>query len=208
VTSYPNDAIVVNTEIPEAPANDFVEEEVDVVQPLTSIVDVPENDALANNLYVASASKLQVVDGYVTGVKDILYIAKSDVMNQLTKTIYLEDERARKVVVRTTIKVPGGRAAEAEEDGDSSEEKKGRTVVRTTIKNSDWEADRARSIFNDWGSVEAFILAMVDKYRADLEAGEVIKIEATIEFEGVEYNQFVESINVPPYSPFIKDIND
>jgi hypothetical protein len=49
---------------------------------------------------------------------------------------------------------------------------------------------------------------MVDKYRADLEAGEVIKIEATIEFEGVEYNQFIESINVPPYSPFIKDIND
>ena len=208
VTSSPNDAIVVNTEIPEAPAYDFVEEEVDVVQPLTSIVDVPENDALANDLHVASASKLQVVDGYVTGVKDVLYIAKSDVMNQLTKTIYLEDERARKVVVRTTIKVPGGRAAEAEEDGDSSEEKKGRTVVRTTIKNSDWEADRARSIFNDWGSVEAFILAMVDKYRADLEAGEVIKIEATIEFEGVEYNQFVESINVPPYSPFIKDIND
>ena len=125
-------------------------------------------------------------------------------MNQLTETIYLEDERARKVVVRTTIKVPQVVRSVAE----TEEEKKGRTVVRTTIKNSDWEADRARSIFNDWGSVEAFILAMVDKYRADLEAGEVIKIEATIEFEGVEYNQFVESINVPPYTPFIKDIND
>ena len=204
VTSSPNDAIVVNTEIPEAPAYDFVEEEVDVVQPLTSIVDVPENDALANDLFGASASNLQVVDGYVTGVKDVLYIAKSDVMNQLTETIYLEDERARKVVVRTTIKVPQVVRSVAE----TEEEKKGRTVVRTTIKNSDWEADRARSIFNDWGSVEAFILAMVDKYRADLEAGEVIKIEATIEFEGVEYNQFVESINVPPYTPFIKDIND
>ena len=202
VASYPKDAIVLNTEIPEAPANDYVEETVDVVQPLSSIVDVAKDDKLANDLYVASASKLQVVDGYVTGVKDVLYIAKSDVMNQLTKTIYVEDERARKVVVRTTIKVP--QAARSED----SEEKKGRTVVRTTIKNSDWEEDMSRAIYNNWDSVEEMILSMVEKYRADLSDGEVLKLEVTLEFEGVEYELFVNSIDVPPYSPFIMDVND
>ena len=123
-------------------------------------------------------------------------------MNQLTKTIYVEDERARKVVVRTTIKVP--QAARSED----SEEKKGRTVVRTTIKNSDWEEDMSRAIYKKWDSVEEMILSMVEKYRADLSDGEVLKLEVTLEFEGVEYELFVNSIDVPPYSPFIMDVND
>ena len=105
VTSYPEDALVVNTEIPEAPESDFVEEEVDVIQPLSLIIDLPETDELANDLYVASKSKLEVVDGYVTGVQDVLYIANSTTMNQMAVSTYAEDEKSRKVVVRTTIKL-------------------------------------------------------------------------------------------------------
>ena len=197
VSSYPEKAILVNTEIPDAPESDYVEEEVDVVQPLSSIIDVEEGDEFLNDLYVASASKLQVVDGFVTGVQDILYIAKSETMSQLSETIYVQDEKARKVVVRTTIKVPQARVA--------ADEKKGRTVVRTTIKNTDWKSDLSRSIFDKWSSVDAMILAQVEEYREALQEGEVLKVEVVLEFEGVEYEEFVSSINVPPYSPFIVD---
>lgn len=201
VSSYPEDAIVVNTVIPDAPENDYVEEEVDVIQPLSSIIDVAEDDELANDLYVASTSKLQVVDGFVTGVQDILYIANSTTMEQLSETAYVEDEKARKVVVRTTIKVPQAVRAAAED------EKKGRTVVRTTIKNTDWDSDISRAIFGDWDNVEAMILAEVEKHREALAEGEVLKLEIVMEFEGVEYELFVNSIDVPPYSPFIVHVD-
>lgn len=199
VTSYPEDALLVNTEIPEAPESDFVEEEVDVIQPLSLIIDLPETDELANDLYVASKSKLEVVDGYVTGVQDVLYIANSTTMNQMAVSTYAEDEKSRKVVVRTTIKL-----ARSNDSG----EKKGRTVVRTTIKNSDWDSDLSRSIFDNFGSVEALILAMIEEHRVGLAEGEILKLEITMEFEGVEYELFVNSIDVPPYSPFIVDVDE
>ena len=199
VTSYPEDALLVNTEIPEAPESDFVEEEVDVIQPLSLIIDLPETDELANDLYVASKSKLEVVDGYVTGVQDVLYIANSTTMNQMAVSTYAEDEKSRKVVVRTTIKL-----ARSNDSG----EKKGRTVVRTTIKNSDWDSDLSRAIFDNFGSVEALILAMIEEHRASLAEGEILKLEITMEFEGVEYELFVNSIDVPPYSPFIVDVDE
>lgn len=199
VASYPEDAMMVNTEIPEAPESDSVEEEVDVVQPLSLVIDVPEADELANDLYVASKSKMEVVDGYVTGVQDVLYIANSSTMSQMATTTYAEDEKTKKVVVRTTIKFARST------DG---EEKKGRTVVRTTIKNTDWDSDLSRAILENYGSVDALILAMVEEHRAELAEGEVLKLEITMEFEGVEYDLFVNSIDVPPYSPFIVDVND
>lgn len=200
VASYPESAILVNTVIPDVPDNDYVEEEVDVVQPLSLIVDVAENDELANDLYVASSSKLQMMDAYVVGVQDVLYIANSATMAQLTETTYTEDEKTRKIVVRTTIKF--ARAAE------TGEEKKGRTVVRTTIKNTDYSDDMARSAFGGYGSVDALIAAMIEKHREGLADGEVLKLEIVMEFEGVEYDLFVNSIDVPPYSPFIKDVKE
>lgn len=201
VSSYPEDAIVVNTEIPDAPESDYVEEEVDVIQPLSSIVDIAEDDELANDLYVASSSKLQLVDGYVTGIHDVLYIANSATMEQLSETTYVQDEKARKVVVRTTIKVPQSVRAAVED-----EKKKGRTVVRTTVKNTDWDADMSRGLFGDWDNVEEMILAKVEMNKKALAEGEILKIEVIMEFEGVDYELFVNSIDVPPYSPFIQHV--
>ena len=198
VSSYPEDAIVVNAEISDAPESEYVEEEVDVIQPLSSIVDIAEEDELANDLYVASTSKLQLVDGYVTGIHDVLYIANSVTMEQLSETTYVQDEKARKVVVRTTIKVPQSVRVAAEE-----EKKKGRTVVRTTVKNTDWDSDMSRGLFGDWDTVEEMILAKVELNRKALAEGEILKIEVIMEFEGVDYDLFVNSIDVPPYSPFI-----
>lgn len=199
VASYPQSALSVNTEIPDVTDDSYVEEEVDVVQPLSMIADVDEEDELVNDLYVASSSKLQTTDGYVTGVHDILYIANSTTMAELVETTYTEDERARKVVVRTTIKV--ARTANEEE------KKKGRTVVRTTIKNTDYTDDMARSLFvGGYDSVDALISGMIEKHREGLKNGEVLKLDIVLEFEGVEYESFINSIDVPPYSPFIENV--
>lgn len=202
VDSYPKDAISTSVEIPDAPA-DSVEEEVDVIQPLSLIVDIPEDDELINDLYVASKSILNVVDGNVVGVNDVLYIANSATMADVVTQTYSEDEKERKVVVRTTVKFIIPRS-----DTEDTE-KKGRTVVRTTVKNTSWDVEtQSRVVWGIYDNVEELILAVIDAHRTKLANGEVLKLEVTMEFEGVPYDNLVECIDVPPYSPFIEHIEE
>lgn len=198
VTSSPEDAISTSIEIPDA-SKDVIEEEVDVVQALSMIVDIPATDELGNDLVVASKSILEVEDGSVIGVKDVLFIAKSEAMNKLITQTYTVSDWERKVVVRTTVKF----ARSSEED-----EKKGRTVVRTTVKNTTWEVDEAnsRTVMNYTGDISDLILSTVEEYRQQLADGKCIRLEIAMEFEGVGYEQFVENIDVPPYSPFIENV--
>lgn len=199
VSSWPENAISTKVEVPDS-SEDIVEEEVDVIQPLTSIIDVPVGDKLANDLVVASKSTLEVKDGFVVGVKDVFYIANSDAMNDMITKTYSYSEMERKVVVRTTVKF-----ARAEEE--KEKEKKGRTVVRTTVKNTTWEVEEAaeaRSLKNYTGDVSELILSVIDDNRQKLADGKCIRLEITMKFKGVEYKKFVESINLPPYSPFIE----
>jgi hypothetical protein len=104
----------------------------------------------------------------------------------------------RKVVVRTTVKF--ARSAEEEK------EKKGRTVVRTTVKNTTWEVEEAadaRSAMVFTGDVEDLILSVIEANRKQLKDGKCIRLEVVMQIEGVDYEEFVECINLPPYTPFI-----
>ena len=176
VASYPHDAIKAKTEIPGV-SEDEIEEEVDVIQPLNEIIDVPKFDALAKDIKVASKSTLVVKDGYVVGVKDILYLANNKSMKF-------------------------ARAAEKETS-------KGRTVVRTTVKNTTWEVEErdSRALFYyDGNDVTELLQEVVDHYRSKLADGACIKLEIEMSFEPVEYEEFINSINLPPYSPFIMHV--
>lgn len=199
VASYPHDAIKAKTEIPGV-SEDEIEEEVDVIQPLNEIIDVPKFDALAKDIKVASKSTLVVKDGYVVGVKDILFLANTKTMNNLVTQTYTNSEMERKVVVRTTVKF--ARAAEKETS-------KGRTVVRTTVKNTTWEVEErdSRALFYyDGNDVTELLQEVVDHYRSKLADGACIKLEIEMSFEPVEYEEFINSINLPPYSPFIMHV--
>ena len=201
VASYPHDAIQAKIEIPDA-EEDVVEEEVDFIQPLNGIIDVPAVDALANDIRVASKSNLAVEDGKVVGVKDVLYLANTNAMNSLVTRTYTQSDMERKVVVRTTVKFARAEASEGE--------KKGRTVVRTTVKNTSWEVEEeaSRAVFCYEGDdVTELILATIEHYRPQLAEGKCIKLEIIMEFEPVEYEEFINNIDVPPYSPFIEHVN-
>lgn len=201
VASYPHDAIQAKIEIPDA-EEDVVEEEVDVIQPLNGIIDVPSFDPLANDILVASKSNLAVEDGNVVGVKDVLYLANTKAMNSLVTRTYTQSDMERKVVVRTTVKFARAEAPEGE--------KKGRTVVRTTVKNTSWEVEEeaSRAVFCYEGDdVTELILATIEHYRPQLAEGKCIKLEIIMEFEPVEYEKFIGNIDVPPYSPFIEHVN-
>ena len=196
VASYPQDAIKAKAEAADV-EGDVVEEEVDVVQPLNEIIEIRPSDKLANDIQVASKSTLLVEDGNVVGVKDVLFLANTQAMNELVTRTYTESELERKVVVRTTVKF--ARAAAP---------KKGRTVVRTTVKCTTWEVEEAtsRTVFCYEGDdVAGLIYAAVDYYRSKLADGGCVKLEIEVEFEPVKYEKFINSINLPPYSPFIVD---
>lgn len=201
VASYPHNAIQAKIEIPDA-EEDVVEEEVDFIQPLNLIIDVPAVDALANDIRVASKSNLAVEDGKVVGVKDVLYLANTNAMNSLVTRTYTQSDMERKVVVRTTVKFARAEAPEGE--------KKGRTVVRTTVKNTSWEVEEeaSRAVFCYEGDdVTELILTTIEHYRPQLAEGKCIKLEIIMEFEPVEYEEFIGNIDVPPYSPFIEHVN-
>lgn len=191
VASEPQDAIAATVQIPSDETRDEVEEQVDVVQPLSGIVDVPGD--MEDDFYVASKSTLTVIDGSVMGIKDVLYIANYATMNDMVSYTYDNEGFERKVVVRTTVKF--ARAAG-----------KGRTVVRTTVKNTSWDVEtKSRTVLN-CKNVDELILNSVRDHLDDLQAGKIIKIEITMEFEdGVSYPYFINSISLPPYSPFIED---
>ena len=53
--------------------------------------------------------------------------------------------------------------------------------------------------------VAGLIRAAVDYYRSKLADGGCVKLEIEVEFEPVKYEKFINSINLPPYSPFIVD---
>ena len=199
VTSYPKNAISTKVVLPDS-TEDVVEEEVDVVQPLADIVEISKNDILLKDIMVASKSNLVIEDGNVVGVRDVLYLSNTKTMNELVTRTYSASEMERKVVVRTTVKF--ARAAE---------EKKERTVVRTTVKNTTWDVEEKNSralFYYEGNDISGLILATIDYYRNKLAEGKCIKLEVVMEFESVEYEEFVTSINVPPYSPFIMDVNE
>ena len=209
IETSPKDAVIVDVEIPDA-TGDVVEEDVDVVQPLESIIDVPEYDRLANDLVVASKSTLEVEDGFVVGVKDVFYIATSAAMDNMITQTYTASEMERKVVVRTTVKFARA-AEEGTTDKETTTEKKGRTVVRTTVKNTTWEVEEAaetRAAMYFTGDVSQLIMDAINANRQKLADGKCIRLEVIMQIEGVEYNKFVESINLPPYTPFIVNVNE
>lgn len=198
VSAEPADAISTTVEIPSDETKEQVEEEVDVVQPLSCIIDVPALPFWLD-LQVASKSRMTVVDEIVTGIEDVFYIANSSAMADMVTRTFETSGFTRKVVVRTTVKLS------------RAEKEKGRTVVRTTVKDTSWEVEaqqdsRAIVVLGDYDSVQELILAAVRDHADELRAGKYIKVVVTMDFEeGVPYEQFVNSINLPPYSPFIEN---
>ena len=188
--------------------NEFTEEMI-VVQDLSMVFDVKPK---FKKLLVTSESKMNVdVRSYeVTGTNDVLYIAKANAMEDFVATTYSTSDSKRKVVVRTTVKFT--RSAEEEESGEQKEgeKKKGRTVVRTTVKLSSWDdaGSRAMWTYKPMLDVEQAIAETLERYSKNIERGEVIEIVIDVDFEkGVNYNKFVKSIAIPPYAPFIEHID-
>ena len=188
--------------------NEFIEDMI-VVQDLSMVFDVKPK---FKKLLVTSESKMNVdVQSYeVTGTNDVLYIAKANAMEDFVATTYSTSDSKRKVVVRTTVKFT--RSAEEEESGEQKEgeKKKGRTVVRTTVKLSSWDdaGSRAMWTYKPMLDVEQAIAETLERYSKNIERGEVIEIVIDVDFEkGVNYNKFVESIAIPPYAPFIEHID-
>ena len=188
--------------------NEFTEDMI-VVQDLSMVFDVKPK---FKKLLVTSESKMNVdVQSYeVTGTNDVLYIAKANAMEDFVATTYSTSDSKRKVVVRTTVKFT--RSAEEEESGEQKEgeKKKGRTVVRTTVKMSSWDEAASRAIWNykPMLDVQQAINEALDKYSKNLNRGEILEITIGVDFEkGVNYKEFVESIAIPPYAPFIEHVN-
>lgn len=206
VASKPANAFSVEAETPEVDF-DSATEETHVIQDLSMVINV--KNPKFKNLLVTSVSTMSVdaASETVTGTNDVLYIGNARAMSDYVSTTYSTTESKRKVIVRTTVKF--ARSLANEESANKTEEKKGRTVVRTTVKMTSWDEGTSRAIWNyaHMIDVETALNEVLEKYSKNLSRGEILEVTIALDFEGVPYKNFVESISIPPYAPFIEHVN-
>lgn len=204
VSSYPADAITYD--IPEIPDGSGVTEEtedVDAIQQLSEVMDLPSDDPdFWNDLWIASKSTLnwnvsdqENLDSYgsIVGLKEELIVANSRTMNSLIVEQPVNAASSR-IFVKTTIR----------RTKTATTEKK-RIFVKTTVRGMTVEVEMevdayAMSIRKNTANEE--ILRKILSLRNKIDANEPIRITVEMEFDPIPWEQF-EDLVPGPYSPHI-----
>lgn len=204
VSSYPADAITYD--IPEIPDSDGETEEtedVDAIQQLSDVMDLPSDDPdFWNDLWIASKSTLswdvsdqKDLDSYgsIVGLKEELIVANSRTMNSLIVDQPVTTASSR-VFVKTTI-----RRTKADDSG------KKRIFVKTTVRGMtvyiEMEVD-AYSMSIRKNAANEEILRKILSSRDKINANEPVRIMVEMEFDPIPWEQF-EDLVPGPYSPHI-----
>lgn len=204
VSSYPADAITYD--IPEIPDGSGVTEEtedVDAIQQLSEVMDLPSDDPdFWDDLWIASKSTLnwnvsdqENLDSYgsIVGLKEELIVANSRTMNSLIVEQPVNAASSR-IFVKTTIR----------RTKTATTEKK-RIFVKTTVRGMTVEVEMevdayAMSIRKNTANEE--ILRKILSLRNKIDANEPIRITVEMEFDPIPWEQF-EDLVPGPYSPHI-----
>lgn len=204
VSSYPADAIMYDIpEIPDGSGATGETEDVDAIQQLSEVMDLPSDDPdFWNDLWIASKSTLnwnvsdqENLDSYgsIVGLKEELIVANSRTMNSLIVEQPVNAASSR-IFVKTTIR----------RTKTATTEKK-RIFVKTTVRGMTVEVEMevdayAMSIRKNTANEE--ILRKILSLRNKIDANEPIRITVEMEFDPIPWEQF-EDLVPGPYSPHI-----
>ncbi|WP_158582078.1 DUF4114 domain-containing protein [Parabacteroides sp. AF48-14] len=204
VSSYPADAITYDIpEIPDGSGATEETEDVDAIQQLSEVMDLPSDDPdFWNDLWIASKSTLnwnvsdqENLDSYgsIVGLKEELIVANSRTMNSLIVEQPVNAASSR-IFVKTTIR----------RTKTATTEKK-RIFVKTTVRGMTVEVEMevdayAMSIRKNTANEE--ILRKILSLRNKIDANEPIRITVEMEFDPIPWEQF-EDLVPGPYSPHI-----
>lgn len=204
VSSYPADAITYDIpEIPDGSGATEETEDVDAIQQLSEVMDLPSDDPdFWNDLWIASKSTLnwnvsdqENLDSYgsIVGLKEELIVANSRTMNSLIVEQPVNAASSR-IFVKTTIR----------RTKTATTEKK-RIFVKTTVRGMTVEVEMevdayAMSIRKNTANEE--ILRKILSSRGKIDANEPIRITVEMEFDPIPWEQF-EDLVPGPYSPHI-----
>lgn len=204
VSSYPADAITYDIpEIPDGSGATEETEDVDAIQQLSEVMDLPSDDPdFWNDLWIASKSTLnrnvsdqENLDSYgsIVGLKEELVVANSRTMNSLIVEQPVNAASSR-IFVKTTIR----------RTKTATTEKK-RIFVKTTVRGMTVEVEMevdayAMSIRKNTANEE--ILRKILSLRNKIDANEPIRITVEMEFDPIPWEQF-EDLVPGPYSPHI-----
>lgn len=204
VSSYPADAITYDIpEIPDGSGATEETEDVDAIQQLSEVMDLPSDDPdFWDDLWIASKSTLnwnvsdqENLDSYgsIVGLKEELIVANSRTMNSLIVEQPVNAASSR-IFVKTTIR----------RTKTATTEKK-RIFVKTTVRGMTVEVEMevdayAMSIRKNTANEE--ILRKILSLRNKIDANEPIRITVEMEFDPIPWEQF-EDLVPGPYSPHI-----
>ncbi len=204
VSSYPADAITYDIpEIPDGSGATEETEDVDAIQQLSEVMDLPSDDPdFWDDLWIASKSTLnwnvsdqEDLDSYgsIVGLKEELIVANSRTMNNLIVEQPVNAASSR-IFVKTTIR----------RTKTATTEKK-RIFVKTTVRGMTVEVEMevdayAMSIRKNTANEE--ILRKILSLRNKIDANEPIRITVEMEFDPIPWEQF-EDLVPGPYSPHI-----
>lgn len=204
VSSYPADAITYDIpEIPDGGGATEETEDVDAIQQLSEVMDLPSGDPdFWDDLWIASKSTLnwdisdqENLDSYgsIVGLKEELIVANSRTMNSLIVEQPVAAASSR-IFVKTTIRWT--KAATTE---------KKRIFVKTTVRGMTVEVEMevdayAMSIRPETAKEQ--IIRKILSSRGKIDANEPIRITVEMEFDPIPWEQF-EDLVPGPYSPHI-----
>ena len=204
VSSYPADAITYDIpEIPDGSGATEETEDVDAIQQLSEVMDLPSDDPdFWDDLWIASKSTLnwnvsdqEDLDSYgsIVGLKEELIVANSRTMNSLIVEQPVNAASSR-IFVKTTIR----------RTKTATTEKK-RIFVKTTVRGMTVEVEMevdayAMSIRPETAKEQ--IIRNILSSRGKIDANEPIRITVEMEFDPIPWEQF-EDLVPGPYSPHI-----
>lgn len=178
----------------------IVEETTKAVRPLSDIIESAKNDKALKDLFIYTKSKFRTVNGSVVRVNDEIYVGSrndikrvlysdfSNLIDYIKTNVFVSvfdffsraDDTKKPHLMRTTVKEMG--------TGDEVDESKSRATV-VLLGNDVCPADVVKEL--------------IYKHKEELANGTCIKFSMYVEFEPESYNDFVKTIEIPPYTPFI-----
>ena len=191
VKSMPADA-VSNAAVADDDSDIVKEDNGEAVRPLSNIIESAAYDEVLKDLVIYAKSKFKIVNGNVVGVYDEIYVGSTfniskilfsnygDMISYLPSNVFVFDgftlSRLNKGLLHTTVKEMGFTASEGSRAGNT------------------YSLDKAPAeIINE----------LILEHKDALKNGSYLNLTMYVDFEPVPYAEFISTIPLPPYTPFI-----
>lgn len=167
------------------------------VRNLSDIVESAKYDPALKDMFVYTKSNFRTVNGNVIRVSDEIYVGSGANI----KSILYSDFANLVDYLKTNVFV-----SVSDFFSRTEEEEKKPHLMHTTVKEMGYSVDEASRSFITYSgdkSPAELVKELIYQHKDGLANGSYLKLNMYVEFDPADYSEFVSTIQIPPYTPFI-----